>query len=117
MKNSKTVWLLPFRYPAPAALEQYFEQMEAGGWHIERLTQFSSIVQTFRRGAPQKYRYVVDMNAFPKRDYTSTYQAFGWELVGKMASVYIWRMPYTVTRPEAFTDRQSRLDRSGRFPA
>jgi len=115
MKHSKAVWFSPFRYAAPADLEQYFEQMEKQGWHIHRLTQWNSLRLKFQRSSPHRYKYVVDLQPFPKSDYVSTYQSFGWELVGKMASMHVWRMPYTHQKPEAFTDPQSIHKRNDTF--
>lgn len=113
MKEKKTVWFLPFRYPAPADLEHYLEGMDKEGWHIEKISQTNSMAMRFTRSAPQKNRYVVDLNAtFRTKDYVATYESFGWELVGKMASMFVWRMPYQDKRPEAFTDAASVLERS-----
>ena len=43
------------------------------------------------------------MQAFPRREYRPTYEQFGWEYLGAMASAQIWRKPYDGERPEAFT--------------
>ena len=65
-----------------------------------------------QKGRPRKYRYVFDMQPFPKKDYKQTYEQFGWEFVGQMASAMIWRREYEGERPEAFTDSES-LERRG----
>lgn len=115
MSTKKTVWLLPYRYAAPARLEAYLEQMEAEGYRAGRIRQTDSLRMVFEKGAPRKVRYVADLNPFPTAEYRKTYEAFGWELAGKMASMYIWRMPYEGARPEAFTDGVSLRRRSGVF--
>jgi hypothetical protein len=112
MKETKLKWFLPFRYAAPADLEEYLEKMDLEGWHIDRIRQSDSVLMRFKRSRPQKNRYVVDLCAFPKSDYVTTYKSFGWELAGKMASMYVWRMPYTVQRPEAFSTPESINERS-----
>ncbi len=53
----------------------------------------------FVKEKPKKYRYVIDMQAFPKKDYKLTYQEFGWEFVGQMASAFVWRKEYAKERP------------------
>jgi len=67
---------------------------------------------TFRRSEPHKYRYIYDLQAFPKKEYKTTYEQFGWELVVQMASGFIWRKLYTDKRPESFTSLESLEKRS-----
>lgn len=115
MKDRKTVWFSALTNVVPSEYEKWLEDMEAQGWHLEKIGQWSSIRMVFRRGEPKKYRYVYDMQAFPKEDYVPTYQAFGWEVVGRMASAFLWRKPYQGERPEAFTDAESLARRGTRF--
>lgn len=115
MKDKKTVWFSAFINVVPSEYEKWLEKMEAEGWHLEEIGQWSSIRMVFHRGKPRKYRYVYDMQAFPKKEYVPTYQAFGWEFMGRMASSFIWRKPYDGERPEAFTDAQSLEMRGKRF--
>lgn len=112
MKDKKTKWFTAFTNVVPAEYELWFENMEAQGWHIKKIGQWSSIRMAFYRERPRKYRYVVDMQAFPKKDYKETYKQFGWELMGQMASSFIWRKEYEGERPEAFTDPES-LEKRG----
>ena len=107
MKNTKTVWLSPFRNVVPADYENWLEQLALQGWNIDHIGQWSSVAMTFYRSEPKKYRYVYDLQAFPKKGYKSIYQQFGWEFVGQMASCFIWRKEYTDKRPESFTSRES----------
>ncbi|MEI6100207.1 MAG: DUF2812 domain-containing protein, partial [Eubacteriales bacterium] len=46
--------------------------------------------------------------------YQQTYEQFGWEFVGQMASAFIWRREYEGERPEAFTDSESLEKRTTR---
>ena len=43
------------------------------------------------------------------------YADFGWEYVGRMSSVFVWRKAYTKERPEMFSDRPTAVKRSQRF--
>jgi len=115
MKDKKAVWMSAFTNVVPAEYEKWMEEMEAQGWHVDKIGQWSSIRMVFRRGEPRKYRYVYDMQAFPQKDYVSTYQSFGWEFVGRMASSFLWRKPYEKERPEAFTDAENLEKRGKRF--
>lgn len=116
MKNKKAVWFSAFTNVVPSEYEAWMEGMEAQGWHLNKIGQWSSIRMVFQRSEPHKYRYVYDMQPFPKKDYLETYKQFGWELVGQMASAFIWRKEYTSERPEAFTDTES-LEKRGRRTA
>lgn len=107
MKSKKVVWFTAFKHVIPADYEYWLEGMALQGWNIERIGQWSSIRQVFTKTTPKKYRYVYDVQTNPKKDYRPTYEQFGWEFVGIMASCFIWRKEYSGERPEAFTDVQS----------
>lgn len=81
--------------------------MALQGWNIERIGQWSSVRLVFTKTTPKRYRYVYDVQLSSKKDYRATYEQFGWEFVGMMASCYIWRKEYSAKRPEAFSDVQS----------
>lgn len=112
MKDTKTVYLSGFRNVVPADYENWIEQLALQGWNIDHIGQWSSVVMTFRRSEPKKYRYIYDLQAFPKKEYKATYEQFGWEFVGQMASGFIWRKLYTDKRPESFTSLESLEKRS-----
>lgn len=57
----------------------------------------------------------MDLQAAPKNEYIKTYKDFGWEFVGQMSSIYIWRKEYTDERPEAFSDKENIKYRNRRF--
>ena len=69
---------------------------------------------TFRRGKPKKYRFVYDPQVSPRKEYIATYEQFGWEYLGRMASAHIWRMEYEGERPEAFSEAESLVKRNRR---
>lgn len=117
MKDKKTVLFPVYRMVVPADFENWLEKMASEGWHIGHIGQWSSILMTLKRGTPKKYRFVYDLQALPRKDYKSTYEQFGWEYLGRMASVYIWRKEYKNERPEAFSDQESIIKRSRRTVA
>ena len=108
-------WLVPYRYPVPADLENWLEQQASRGRVLARVGQTSWLRMTFRQGEPARFRYVVDLQARSRPDYLSTYTDFGWEHLGQMSSIHIWRKAYDDVRPEAFTDPDSLRARSRRF--
>jgi len=113
--SARREWFAAFRNVAPADLEEWLEGKARDGWILDHIGQWSSVLMTFRKDEPAKYRYVADMQVSPRRDYLSTYQDAGWENVGRMASCYLWRRPYTGARPDAFTDEETVRARSNRF--
>jgi hypothetical protein len=115
MKERKTFYLTAFRYVVPADYEKWFEGLAAEGWHPQSVGQWSSLAMRFSKSEPKKYRYVVDMQPFPGRNYKQTYRDFGWEFIGQMASAYVWRREYEGERPESFSDPESRKGRNRRF--
>lgn len=115
MKDKKRIWLSAFRHVVPAGYEKWFEDLEARGWHVDKIGQWSSILMTFRRAEPRQYRYVVDMQFSHRRGYIAMYEQFGWEFVGQMASSYVWRREYTDKRPESFSDMDNIERRNKRF--
>lgn len=117
MKNKKRVWLSAFTNVVPADYEKWLENLASQGWHVDKIGQWSSICMTFKRGKPKQYRFVYDMQAIPQKYYKTTYEQFGWEFVGQMASAFIWRKEYTHERPESFSDKESLEKRSKRVIA
>ena len=69
---------------------------------------------TLIRGEPKKYRFVYDPQVSPRKEYIATYEQFGWEYLGRMASAHFWRMEYEGERPEAFSDQESIVRRNKR---
>lgn len=104
MKDTRVLYFSAFRHVVPEDFERWFEELTAAGWHPVKVGQWSSIAMRFERSEPRKYRYVIDMQAAPKRDYRPTYESFGWEFVGQMASAPVWHMAYAEERPESFSD-------------
>ncbi|HSN93479.1 MAG TPA: DUF2812 domain-containing protein [Anaerolineaceae bacterium] len=114
MSNQKTILFPLFKHILPSDFESWLEQMAAEGWQIDRIGQWSSIILHFRQGEPKKYRFVYDPQLSPRKDYIPTYEEFGWEYLGRMASAHIWRMEYEGERPQAFSDQVDLVERNQR---
>ena len=69
---------------------------------------------SFRLCEPKKYRFVYDPQVSPRKEYIPTYEEFGWEYLGRMASAHIWRMEYEGERPQAFSDQEGLVERNRR---
>ena len=113
--SKKREWFAAFRYTAPADFENWLEGKAKDGWILDRIGQWSSLLMTFRQGKPATYRYVADAQVRTRPDYYTTYEDAGWEFVGRMASLNLWRRAYTGVRPNAFTDAPTVRARSNRF--
>ncbi len=115
MKTKKYFLFSVFRNVVPAEYEEWFEKLALEGWFPQNITHTSSVLMSFAKGAPKKYRYVLDVQAAPKSDYISTYRDFGWKLAGQMSGIYVWRKEYSDERPEAFSDKENIKNRNRRF--
>jgi len=115
MKNKKIIFFSAFKYVVPADYERWFEELAAIGWHPVSVGQWSSVAMRFVKAEPIKYRYVIDMQPGRNKDYKQTYEEFGWEYVGQMASAHVWRKMYTNERPESFSDAPTLVARNRRF--
>ncbi len=115
MKTRKRFFLPAFRNAVPADFEAWFEHLASEGWFPKNITHTSSLLMSFFKGSPKKYRYVADVQAMPNDDYIATYKEFGWEFVGQMSGIFIWRREYTSDRPEAFSDKENIKNRNRRF--
>ncbi len=114
MSNKKIVLFSAFRHLIPSDYEDWLEQMAAEGWQLNKVGQWDSVCMKFERGIPKKYRFVYDPQVSPRADYIPTYEEFGWEYLGCMASAHIWRMEYKDERPQAFSDQEGLADRNRR---
>lgn len=115
MSNKKLVFFSAFRHSVPSDYENWLEQMAVEGWHINQIKQWDSVFMIFQRDVPKKkYRFVYDPQVSPRKDYILTYEQFGWEYLGCMASAHIWRMEYEGERPQAFSDQEGLVDRNRR---
>ena len=114
MSDRKIVYFSAFRHLLPSDYENWLERMAADGWHIHHFRQWNSLFMTFQRDKPKKYRFVYDPQVAPRPEYIATYEQFGWEYLGSMASAHFWRMEYEGERPQAFSDLEGLVDRNRR---
>jgi hypothetical protein len=112
--TKKSAWIAPFMHPTPERLENWFEAQAALGWQPTELGDTSAIRLHLHRDKAAKVRYVVDPQQDPDDDYRATYEDAGWEYVGELTSLHVWRRTYKGARPEAFTDSSSRRARDRR---
>ncbi|PKQ18119.1 MAG: hypothetical protein CVT68_05035 [Actinobacteria bacterium HGW-Actinobacteria-8] len=113
--TEKSAWFAPFRHPTPERLEEWFEAQAALGWQPKELGDMSAIRLHLHQGKAGQVRYVVDPQQDSDDDYRTTYEDAGWEYVGELTSLHVWRRRYKGERPEAFTDRASREARDRRL--
>ncbi len=113
--SAKSAWLAPFLHPTPERLERWLEAQAAQGWQPTDLGDLSAIRLHLAKSKSAQLRYVVDPQQHPDDDYRATYEDAGWEYVGELTSLQIWRRAYLGERPEAFTDRASRAARDRRL--
>ncbi|WP_291378747.1 DUF2812 domain-containing protein [Demequina sp.] len=113
--TTKTAWLAPFTHPTPERLEAWFEREAAAGWQPDELGDMSAIRLRMRKTKASQVRYVVDPQQRVDEDYIATYQDAGWQYVGELSSLHVWRRRYRDERPEAFTDSASRRARNRRL--
>lgn len=112
---NKTFLFKPYQYPHPAALEQWLEQKASEGWYPDRLTHIHSMGMRLEKREPMQYKYIVDLQARCTAEYRRIYADLGWEYVGRMSSMHIWRQAYDDVPPASFTDMDSLNSRNRRF--
>ncbi len=113
----KSEWFTAYRYVVPEAYESWFEDQAAEGWHPEKIRQFSSMRMVMEKGDAKKYKYAVELLGGLSPERKALYTDFGWEYVGRMSNVFVWRKEYTDKRPEMFSDRPTAEKRTRRFSA
>ncbi|OCT15890.1 hypothetical protein A8709_09710 [Paenibacillus pectinilyticus] len=95
-------------------ISTWLEEMEAQGWHVVSVRK-NALQFHFEKGAPRKISYCVDYQMKADANYTGIFADAGWESIYSSAGWYIWRQPYTDTKPEIFTDIDSIIDRNKRL--
>jgi len=115
VKKKINKWFTPYSHPDPVAYEHYLEELALKGWLLNKVDALSSFRMTFDNAEPKQYRYVVDLQPIVHREYKQIHLDLGWEYLGKMASVVVWRKEYSGERPESFSDPDSLRRRNKRF--
>lgn len=111
----KIVYFMWFKYYEPKDLEIYLEEQGKKGWHPEKIN-FGSIIKTkFLKGQSVNYRYVVDCQYKPGKNYISTNSSHGWTLVGKFSDIYIWRLEAEAYKAEPFSHFENLKERNKRL--
>lgn len=113
--NSRRKRWMAFRHLKPTVLEAYLESMASKGWALEHVNHRSTFLMTFRKREPNKVRYVVELPIDPGPDYRATWEAAGWQYVGRMANERVWRKPYTGARPDSVHGSGVRLKQGPRL--
>lgn len=98
----------------PETVENWLEEMEAEGWHLVKVQQAVTRFY-FEKGQPRQIRYCIDYQNKKDSNYMSIFQDTGWEYIYESSGWYLWRMPYTGTRPEIYTDLDSLIERNNRL--
>lgn len=107
-------WFSSMKHFNPETYELWFETLAEQGYEPQ-ITPLSFIAMRFEKGPVKKVRYVIDVQVPAPKDYIPKYQGAGWELVGKMANMYVWRKEYSTARPEAFSDVEAVRNRNKRY--
>lgn len=98
-----TAWLAPVRHLSPDSFERYLEQQAARGRHLHDVDLWSPVRLRFDEGEQAQVRYVVDRRANPApSDYFTFREDDGWEHVGAVGALHVWRMEYVGNRPAGF---------------
>lgn len=98
----------------PEKIENWLEEMEAQGWHVDYGMGIGTTFQ-FTRGEPRKVRYCADYQNKVTPEYSRIFHDVGWELVYSGMGWYIWGMPYETERPEIYTDMEATIERNNRL--
>ncbi|MEZ5212241.1 MULTISPECIES: DUF2812 domain-containing protein [unclassified Gordonia (in: high G+C Gram-positive bacteria)] len=98
-----TAWLAPVRHLSPDSFELYLERQAARGRHVAGIDGLSPLRLHFDDAEPATVRYVVDRRANPAPiDYYTFRENLGWEHVGVVADLHLWRREYHGERPASF---------------
>jgi hypothetical protein len=106
--------LYPILKAHPNDYEKWLENLEAEGWHLEKVS-FGGWLHSFSKCQAKKYKYCYDFQLKIKDEYETIFKDAGWELVYSFAKNYIWRMEYSDTYPDAYNDIESIIAKNNRF--
>ncbi|WP_132992719.1 DUF2812 domain-containing protein [Gordonia zhaorongruii] len=101
--TNASAWLVPVRHPSPDDLELYLEGKAAEGQILDVVDATSPVRMRFRRGTPATMRFAVERRDEPiPAHYYRTRTEMGWEHVGSLSAIQVWRREYSGERPEGF---------------
>ncbi|MEG0297338.1 MAG: DUF2812 domain-containing protein [Clostridium sp.] len=93
--------------------EKWLESMEAEGWNLKLVT-FNG-EHTFTKGRKRLIRYCLDEKKDQKEEYIAMFKDFGWSLVYKNHTDFLWAMEYEGERPEAFDKIEVLTERNRKY--
>lgn len=103
MSTSTTSWLVPVRHPSPDDLELWLEKKAARGEVLNRVDGWSPLRMRFDKDEAVRYRYALERRDNPvPQIYFSAREDMGWERVGSLSNVHVWRRSYAAERPAGF---------------
>ncbi|WP_420041401.1 DUF2812 domain-containing protein [Gordonia sp. MP11Mi] len=103
MSTTATSWLVPVRHPSPDDLELWLEEKAARGEVLNRVDAWSPLRMTFNKGEAGRYRYALERRDKPVPSlYFTARQDMGWESVGSLSNIHVWRRAYAGERPAGF---------------
>ncbi|MEX1307845.1 MAG: DUF2812 domain-containing protein [Eubacteriales bacterium] len=108
-------WFTAYKHVVPSDYEKWFEDLAKEGWHPTKIRHTSSMRMVLEKSEPKKYKYAIELLGRLSPERKAMYADFGWEYVGRMSSIFVWRKEYTDKRPEMFSDKPSTKKRSQRF--
>jgi hypothetical protein len=106
--------IFPITKSLPQDYEMWLENYEADGWNLKKVS-LGGWIHHFVKGQPRKIRYCYDYQGKKKMNYEAVFKDVGWEFVYYFFGAYMWRIGYTVERPEAFSDYTTVIGRNNRF--
>lgn len=110
---STTAWLAPARYLSPDRFELWLERKAARGQMLRDVDRLTPVRMRFDDAPPAQVRYVVDQRATPTpADYFTSREQRGWEHVGALADLHVWRREYAGERPDGFIGRDALTKRA-----
>lgn len=103
MSTTATSWLVPVRHASPDDLELWLEKKAANGEILNRVEPWSPLRMSFDKAEPARYRYALERRDKPVPAlYFTAREEMGWESVGSLSNIHVWRRAYAGERPAGF---------------
>lgn len=103
MSTTARSWLVPVRHPSPDDLELWLEKKAAHGEVLTTVDAWSPLRMTFEKRDAGRYRYALERRDQPVPAlYFTAREEMGWERVGSLSNIHVWRRAYTGERPAGF---------------
>ncbi|MCF8571610.1 DUF2812 domain-containing protein [Gordonia sp. HY002] len=103
MSTTATSWLVPVRHPSPDDLELWLEKKAARGEVLTTVDAWSPLRMKFEKGEAGRFRYALERRDAPVPAlYFTAREDMGWERVGSLSNIHVWRRAYSAERPAGF---------------